>query len=91
MAHLIREHHTHVQTPAGVTYVPRTYAEREADGTWKAWLEFRPITGEGTVLRTERETSQATREAVESWASGLEAVYFEGAFSRARVVPARRC
>src|SRR5258708_3238055 len=85
MAQLIHEHHTHIQTPQGVTYVPRTYAERNADDVWEAWLEFHPINGDGPALRTDRETSQAAREAVETWASGLEAAYFEGAFARAHL------
>jgi hypothetical protein len=85
MAQLIHEHHTHIRTPQGVTFVPRTYAERKADGVWEAWLEFHPIGGKEPVLETERETSQATRAAVETWASGLETAYFEGAFARAHV------
>lgn len=86
MAQLIHEHLIHVSTPEGETYVPRTYAERGADGTWEAWLEFDPTDGRGPALRTKRETSQATRHALEVWASGLEAVYFEGAFARARLL-----
>ena len=86
MAKLIHEHVVHVRTPEGQVFVPRTYGERQADGTWEGWLEFDPIDGHGPALRTERETSQATRDALEVWASGLEAVYFKGAFARARVV-----
>lgn len=85
MAELIHEHTTHVRTSEGRTYVPRTYAAQQADDVWEAWLEFEPIDG-GPALRTERETSQATREAVATWASGLEASYFQGAFARARIV-----
>ena len=43
------------------------------------------VEGDGPVLRTERETSQSSRGALETWALGLEPAYFEGAFSRARV------
>jgi hypothetical protein len=86
MAELIHEHVIHVRTPAGDAFVPRTYGVRQADGMWEGWLEFDPIDGRGPTLRTERETSQATRDALEVWASGLEAVYFEGAFERARVL-----
>jgi hypothetical protein len=35
MAQLIHEYHTHVRTPQGLTFVPRTYAERNADGVWE--------------------------------------------------------
>ncbi len=83
MAHIIHEHHTHVRTPEGVAYIPRTVAERQTDGLWEAWLEFRPIDKGAPALRTERESSQVTREAVLYWALGLEPVYLEGAFARA--------
>ena len=83
MTELIHEHHTHVRTPEGVAYVPRTVAERQADGMWEGWLEFRPLGRNAPVLRTARETSQRTREAIVAWALGLESVYFEGAFARA--------
>jgi hypothetical protein len=86
MAQLIHEHHTHVRTPTGETYVPRTYGARSADGVWEAWLRFQPLDREGPVLETDRETSQATWAALESWAAGLESVYFEGAFARAHLV-----
>jgi hypothetical protein len=37
-------------------------------------------------LRTDRETSQPNREALEYWSTGLEPVYIEGAFQRAHLV-----
>jgi hypothetical protein len=89
VAEMIHEHHTHLRTAEGITYVPRTIAERQADGSWEAWLEFRPLHGNAPVLRTERETGQATREAVVAWALGLEAIYFEGAFERAQFAGSR--
>ena len=55
--------------------MPRT------DGTWAGRIVF----ADGATTRvTERETSQPNREALEYWASGLEAVYLEGALGRAR-------
>ena len=89
VAELIHEHPTHVRTPDGEVFVARTYGEERADGTWIAWLEFEPADGRGATLRTERETTQASRDALEIWASGLEAAYFEGAFARARRARAR--
>jgi len=88
MADLIHEHAIHVRTPEGEAYVPRTYAERQSDGMWEGWLEFEPIDQYGVKLRTARETSQATRQALTVWSLGLEPVYFEGAFKRARVLTA---
>jgi hypothetical protein len=87
MADLIHEYATWVQSE-GQTFVVRAYAARQSGGTWIAWLEFEPVGGGGPILRTDRETSQASREAVEVWASGLEATYLEGAFTRAHLVSA---
>jgi hypothetical protein len=86
MIQLIHEHATHVQMPDGRRYLARTYGESEPDGTWVGWLEFSPLDMPGAVLRTDRETSQSSREALESWALGLESTYFEGAFERAHLV-----
>jgi hypothetical protein len=50
------------------------------DGTWAGRILFR-----GADQRvTGQETSQPNREALEYWASGLETIYLEGAFARAR-------
>jgi hypothetical protein len=57
---------------------------READsGLWEGWIEFVGLDGEEDRLRTATETTQPDRHAVEYWASGLEPLYLEGAFSRA--------
>jgi hypothetical protein len=87
MAELIHEHGTHVRTEDGQRFTARTYGERLPDGVWGGWIEFVSV-GTGTVLRTDRETTQPNREAVAYWASGLEPVYLEGAFARAQVVTA---
>ena len=82
MAELLQEYSTRIEAADG-EYIVRSYGEQRADGTWTGWLEFsRPSTGH--VLRTGQETSQPDRTAVEYWATGLEPVYFEGAFQRAR-------
>ncbi len=71
----------------GTFWVPLIYGDQRADGTWIAWIEFRPL--DDRELRvTERETTQPNREAVAYWATGLEPVYFEGAFARAMEVQA---
>ena len=86
MTQLIREHATHVRTADGQRYRARTYGKAESDGTWIGWMEFVPADMPGPVLRADHETSQASRAALESWASGLESAYFHGAFERARLV-----
>ena len=53
---------------------------QRGDGTWAGRIVF----ADGTTTRiTDRETSQPNREALQYWASGLEAVYLEGALTRA--------
>jgi putative addiction module CopG family antidote len=83
---LIHEHSRHIRTPEGLAFVARVYGETRADGVWIGWLQFEPLDMVAPVMRTERETSQASREALECWACGLESAYFEGAFGRARIV-----
>ena len=83
MAELLREYATTVTGPDDTTYVVRSYGEERLDGTWIGWLEFEPTDPGKSKLRTDQETSQPNRVAVEYWATGLEPVYFEGAFARA--------
>jgi hypothetical protein len=67
---------------AGTVYDVRVYGREREDGTWIGWLEFsNPLRG---VLRTDRETTQSKVEDLVYWANGLEPVYLEGAFNRAR-------
>jgi hypothetical protein len=83
MAELLREYATEVMGPDDTTYVVRSYGEERRDGTWIAWLEFDPTVPHKRRLQTKQETSQPNRGAVEYWATGLEPIYFEGAFERA--------
>ena len=85
MAELLQEYTTLVSAPDGTTYSVRSYGAERDDGTWMGWLEFEPEDPEEPTLSTDQETSQPNRTAIEYWATGLEAVYFEGAFQRARV------
>jgi len=83
MAVLLQEYATLVVGPDGATYDVRSYGEERLDGTWTGWLEFQPTDVTKPTLLTGQETSQPNRTAVEYWATGLESVYFEGAFLRA--------
>ena len=84
MAELLQEYASTVTDADDTTYIVRSYGEERSDGTWIGWLEFYPTDLTEPVLRTEQETSQPNRTGVEYWATGLEPVYFEGAFERAR-------
>jgi len=83
MAELLQEYTTVVRGSDDTTYTVRSYGEERADGTWTGWIEFEPDNPGKPTLLTDQETSQPNRVAVEYWATGLEAVYFEGAFERA--------
>jgi hypothetical protein len=85
MAELLLEYTAEVISPDDTTYNVRSYGEERADGTWIGWLEFEPLDPEEPTLVTDQETSQPNRTAIEYWATGLEAVYFEGAFERAQI------
>jgi len=85
MSELLQEYTAIVTGPDDTTYTVRSYGEERADGTWIGWLEFEPEDPEDPTLVTDQETSQPNRTAVDYWATGLEAVYFEGAFERAHI------
>jgi hypothetical protein len=85
MAELILEHSTAIRTPDGERFTARVFANQRRGGTWEAWIEFVPVAAAAPVLRTDRETTQPSRDAVDYWAKGLEPVYLEGAFARASI------
>lgn len=84
MVVLLQEYTSEVIAADGAIYTVRSYGEERPDGTWTGWLEFVPIDPTKPTLKTGQETSQPNLTAVEYWATGLEPVYFEGAFERAQ-------
>ncbi len=78
---MIRQHPALVASGA-VSYAVHICGQERVDGTWEGWLEFHP-NAQGSILRTDQETSQPNRTALEYWADGLEPVYLEGALARA--------
>ena len=85
MAELIQQFKERLQHN-GANYLVRAYGEEREDGTWAGWIEFHPVEDTYPILRTGQETSHPDRGAVAFWASGLEPLYFEGAFQRAQQV-----
>ena len=83
MAELLQQYTTVITGPDDTTYTVRSYGKERTDGTWIGWLEFEPTDSTKPTLLTGQETSQPNRVDVEYWATGLEPVYFEGAFERA--------
>ena len=66
----------------GNVYVARACGSEMPDGLWQGWIEFLPVGG-GAAVRTKRETTQPNRTDAHYWATGLTAVYLEGALERA--------
>jgi hypothetical protein len=66
----------------GTVYRARACGREMSDGRWEGWIEFEALDG-SAVLRSGRETTQPNRTDTEYWATGLTAVYLEGALERA--------
>ena len=70
-----------LRTATGEVYTVAAHGQERTDGTWIGWLVF--TSDAGRQLRTGREATQPSRDHLAYWATGLEPVYLEGAFSRA--------
>lgn len=57
-----------ITAESGLRYRASAWGEPGEDGTWLGWLELAPQQG-GETLRTDRETTQPDRRALEYWAS----------------------
>jgi hypothetical protein len=66
----------------GARYRAQACGSPMAHGIWQGWVEFQPIDG-GPPVRSPRETTQPNRTDTEYWATGLSAIYLEGALRRA--------
>jgi hypothetical protein len=66
------------------SYEARVVGRQAADGMWDGWIEFVPRDEGGDVLVSSVETRQPERHDLAYWATGLTAVYLEGALRRAR-------
>ncbi len=71
-----------VRSAGEAVYRVRACGSEMDDTLWHGWLEFVPIHG-GETRRSPRETTQPNRTDAVYWATGLTAVYIEGALQRA--------
>jgi len=78
VAELIHQFPDPLLSADGVAYVAQAWAE--SDVRWHGWLVF--IAADGRILRTARETSHASREAVRVWAARLRPPALARALSR---------
>ena len=65
----------------GVTYYARACGREMDESRWEGWIEFEG--DDGSVLRSQRETTQPNRTDTAYWATGLTPVYLQGALDRA--------
>ena len=84
MSEVVRDYESRVVDSEGNTYTARAMGNAMADRPWFGWLEFQSLAEPLRVLRTDRETTQPSRDALQYWASGIEPIYLAGAFTRAR-------
>jgi hypothetical protein len=82
MAETILQFHSPVSGPDGTFYRARACGSEMDDGRWQGWIEFTPVHS-GAPMRSGRETTQPNRADLVYWATGLSAVYLEGALARA--------
>ena len=66
------------------TFHALVMARERSDGSWEGWLEFVSTDTDSRRYATGIETRQHDRVTMERWASGLTAVYADGALARAR-------
>ena len=72
---------------AGREYTVRVIGLNRDANTWLGFFRFvDKVSGE--TFDTPHETTQPNRDALIYWASGIEAVYLEGAWQRARAAAA---
>src|SRR6185295_15948522 len=83
---LLRYQHP-VRGSDGILYEARACGSPMPGGTWQGWIEFVPVDGGGAPVRTGRETTQPNRVDTEYWATGVSAVYLQGALRRALTSP----
>ena len=87
MAQIIATYGHLLTSMEGRSYTARARGRRrDEDGLWEGWLEFVPSDG-SAVIRSARETTQPNLADLKYWASGLTAVYLEGALERTLTPP----
>jgi hypothetical protein len=82
MAEVLAEFSGPVIGANGIAYRGQAVGAPMNGSLWEGWIEFIPVGG-GTPLRTSRETTQPNHRDAVYWATGLTAVYLEGALERA--------
>ena len=82
MAEVLVEYSDVVITSGTRRYRAQACGAEVPSGQWQGWLEFIDVES-GDAVRSPRETTQPNRVDTVYWATGLTAVYLEGALRRA--------
>lgn len=82
MAEVLATYADTIVSNEGLRYRAQACGAPGSDGMWSGWIEFVPLGG-GKTIESPRETTQPNRPDAVYWASGLSAVYLEGALTRA--------
>lgn len=88
MAEVLVEYTDTVIADGGSRYIARACGAPVENGQWHGWLEFID-TDTNRAVRSGRETTQPNRADTLYWATGLTAVYLEGALQRALHPPVK--
>jgi hypothetical protein len=72
----------------GSEWKARACGRRGEGHMWEGWIEFVPLGGASSPVRSRRESTQPSRESLIYWATGLTPIYLKGALERARFEPA---
>ena len=82
MAEVLVEFSDVVLSGGGRRYTARACGAPVPSGQWRGWIEFLDVES-GEAIRSGRETTQPNRADTLYWATGLTAVYLDGALDRA--------
>jgi hypothetical protein len=74
-----------ISDSTGARYFVEAMGRQREDGLWEGYLEFLPMSEKSERIKSDRETTQPNRKAVDYWAQGLSRVYLAGALDRARL------
>ena len=74
----------------GSRWAARACGRLGATNMWEGWIEFVPLDLEQKPIRSRRESTQPSREALLYWATGLTPLYLKSALTRALEPPLER-
>lgn len=89
MARTLVQFEAPVAGPSGTLYTAKACGRQREDGLWEGWIEFEDP-GDGSVIHSVRETTQPNLTDLKYWATGLTAVYLDGALARTLNAPAAK-